>query len=391
MNILTMNAGSSSLKFKIFSLRSNFKTSLLLSGEITNITSAKQALTINNIVDNTKIQETLQLKDNVYKSAVEYLIAHSSFTVYSLNVVINRVVHGGDEYKDILLLHPRTINELAKFNPLAPLHQPFNLLIASNLLKCYPKLKHYAAFDTAFHQTMPKINRAYAIPWKYFTDGVKRYGFHGLSYQYISQILPNLVESKLARGRFIIAHLGGGSSICGIKNGKSVATTMGFSAAEGLPMATRCGELDPAIPLYLEDKYKLTEAAINDLFYHQSGLFGLSNQISGDMQTLLASKDAQAKFAVEFFTLAVASYISKIATQLGGVKGIIFTGGIGENSPIIREMIVKHLDWLGIAINKKANKGNKLKFHKKDCKVKLMVVVSNEEQAMINQFIERNK
>jgi len=391
MNILTINAGSSSLKFKIFRYQIKGTATVLLQGQIANINQTKSELTLKNMLGGTVISQELTLGTNPYQAAIEYLSKHPSFIKYNLGIVINRVVHGGDEYKDILLLHARTLVALSKYNELAPLHQPYNLLIAKHFMELYPKLKHYACFDTAFHQTMLPINRVYALPTKYAEAGIKRYGFHGLSYQYISSRLPSLVEHKLAKGCWIIAHLGSGSSICGIKNGKSVVTTMGFSVAEGLPMTTRCGELDPAIPMYLASKYKLSEAQLNDILYYQSGLLGLSNNISGDMLTLLKSDEAAAKFAIKFYCLHVASYITKLATALGGMHGIIFTGGIGENSSEVRALVVDYLEWLNISLSKKANKANKLRINKKECTVKVLVVPTNEELAMVNQFFERDK
>jgi acetate kinase len=390
MNILIINAGSSSIKFKIFRCHKG-KATLLVQGQVSNVKQNPALLTIKNVLDGSNVKEELVLQSNVYESAVEYLTRHSSFVKYSLDVIINRVVHGGDEYKDIVLLHEKTIAALSKFSELAPLQQPYNLLIAKYFMQLYPKLKHYACFDTGFHHTIPLINRVYAIPWQYTEGGIKRYGFHGLSYQYISSRLSAMVEHKIAKGRWVIAHLGSGSSLCGIKNGKSVVTSMGFSVLEGVPMASRCGDLDPAIPMYLANKYKLAPDEISDVLYHKSGLLGLSNNISNDMAVLVSSKEPVAKFAVEFFCLQVALYITKFATALGGIDGIVFTGGVGENSAPVRSLIIGWLGWLNISISKKANNAHKLKIHKKDCLVKILVVPTNEELAMVDQFLERNK
>lgn len=393
MNVLTVNAGSSSIKFKIFRNLPKYKVTVLLEAQISNIHGNKAVLAIKNGLNNSAmITQTLKLDvSDGYGSAIRQICQNPIFIQYEINTIINRVVHGGDEYKDIVLLHAKTLKALSKFNDLAPLHQPFNLQIAEYFMQMYPKIKHYACFDTAFHQTMPLINRVYAIPWQYEAAGVKRYGFHGLSYEYISNRLPALVDNKIAKNRWVIAHLGGGSSICGIKNAKSVATSMGFSAIDGVPMATRCGELDPAIPGYLADKYKLTDAELNDILYNKSGLLGLSNNISGNMEELIKSRDPQAKFAVEYYALQVASFISKIATLLGGLDGVIFTGGIGENSPQLRSQVIARLKWLGMDLSKKANNNNKLKIHKKDSLIKILVVPTNEELAMVNQLLERNQ
>lgn len=389
MNILTVNAGSSSIKFKIFRYLNKSRVSLLLQGQISQIKENPARLIIKNIVSDevTKCELTLDAS-NVYLNAIQQLCLNPKFTQYTIDCVINRVVHGGNEYKDIVLLHHKTFEALSKYNELAPFHQPFNLLIAAHFLELYPKIKHYACFDTGFHQTMPMLNRAYAIPWKYTQDGVKRYGFHGLSYSYIADRLDSLVESKNAKGRWIIAHLGSGSSLCGIKNGKSVATTCGFSVLDGLAMSTRTGELDPAIPQYLKSKYQLSGEELTNILYEESGLLGLSGGVSSNIQDLSISSDKQAVFAVEFYALQVASHITKLATMLGGLQGIIFTGGIGENNSIVRSLVLEHLEWLGVSLNKKANNRNKLKISKKECQIKVLVVPTNEEMAMVNLLLE---
>lgn len=389
MNILTINAGSSSIKFKIFALGKNSKLNVLLSGQITELGSKSPTLNMYNLIKNVSIKEELKLGRNYYADAIRYLFAHKKFNQFNPNIVINRVVHGGSDYKGITLLHQKTLIHLSMYNQLAPLHQPYNLLIAEFLMQSIPKAKHYACFDTAFHQTMPLINKVYAIPWQYTESGVRRYGFHGLSYQYLASRLDAVIDYKLARQRWVMAHLGSGSSVCALKNKKSVATSMGFSVAEGLPMATRCGELDPQIPTYLIHKFKLTESQVNDILYHKSGLLGLSNGFSSDMKTLSLSSDKQARFAVEFYCLQVASYIAKLATINGGIDGLIFSGGIGENSALIRDKIVDSLAWMGLALSKKANNSNKIKIHKKISKIPILVLPTDEEQSMVNEFLLR--
>lgn len=390
MNILTINAGSSSIKFKIFVIGKNSKLNLLLSGQIIDLLTKSPQLIMHNLIKNISLKEDLKLGSDPYAEAIKYLFAHKKFNQFNINIVINRVVHGGSEYKGITLLHPKALSHLALYNELAPLHQPYNLLIADFLMQRMPKSKHYACFDTAFHQTMPLINRVYAIPWQYTESGVKRYGFHGLSYQYLSSRLDAVIDNKLARQKWVMAHLGSGSSVCAIKNKKSVVTSMGFSVAEGIPMATRCGELDPQIPTYLMSKFKLTEIEVNDILYHKSGMLGLSNGLSSDMKTLSLSTDKQAKFAVEFYCLQVASYITKLATINGGMDGLVFSGGIGENSALIRAKIVENLAWLGLAISKKANSGNKIKIHKKNSKMPILIIPTDEELSMVNEFLLRS-
>ncbi len=386
-NILIINAGSSSIKFKLFSCDDCRNVLLQLEGQISEIYSNKADLKIKVEGDNNTVREEMNLTGDVYKSAIAYLVNHPIFKIYAIDVVINRVVHGGDQYRDILLLDDVAIEDLKRFTELAPLHQPINLMIAKIFMEMYAKIEHYACFDTAFHQSIPMINRLYALPWRFIKDGVKRYGFHGLSYQYIGDKLPRLVDASLVDKKWVVAHLGSGSSLCALEYRKSVATTMGFSVVEGVPMATRCGELDPAVIFFLQQKYGYTMDEISNILFKQSGLLGLSNDLSCSMKELELSTDDQAKIAVEFFCIQVASFITKLATLAGGIDGIIFTGGIGENSAGIRMLICNHLSWIGLKIDNDDNMAKKLVISKDDSKIKVLVVDANEEMAMVNQYM----
>lgn len=372
MQILTVNLGSSSVKLKLFAL------------------ACKKKYEINEISQVFSDTLKLECSSDLYNSAVDQIFKNCYFKNYEVDVVIHRVVHGGDIYKAITPLTIERLEQLSCFNQFAPLHQPNNLALAKYFIQFYSELHknitHYACFDTSFHQEQPYANRIYALPKKYTIDGIKRYGFHGLSYQYISTHLPNIMDKTCARGRWVIAHLGAGSSICGIKNGKSIVTTMGFSAVDGLSMATRCGELDPIIPGYIGFHYNLSQSQVDDILYHKSGLLALSGDISGDIQVLLKSNNPQALFAVDFFCMQCASYIAKLATVIGGMDGIIFTGGVGEHSSYVRACIISNLKWLKISLNSIANKANKLEIQRKDSSAKVLVVPTNEELAMIDQF-----
>lgn len=387
MNILTINAGSSSIKFKFYRYHNKNKITLLMSGQVSQIKTAYAILSIDQQSPE-KSQKFDLLPSNPYLSAIDQLRQSPKFNSFSIDCVINRVAHGGDDYKDIILLHAKTISALGGFAVFAPLDQEYNLLIAQYFIDMYPNIKHYACFDTGFHQTASLVNKIYALPVDKAYDSIKSYGFHGLSHSYVAWRLSSLVDDKLARGRWIIAHLGSSSSLCGIKNGKCVVTSKGITSASGLPTPNYSGELDPALIGYLKGKYNLDDKKLNQLLYEESGLYGLSGGISGDMSILVANKDPQAKFAVEVYTSAVASSITKFATLLGGMQGIVFTGGIGENSPELRTMILEHLEWLDISVNKKANNGNKVKICKKNSPIKVLIVPTNEEFAMVNQFIE---
>jgi acetate kinase len=388
MNILTLNVGSSSIKFKIFACQK--RPIVILSGQITGIYSATAKLVIQNLLKNTEIQENLSnLGENYYEAAINYLLQHKKFNQFHPHVVINHVVYGGSDYTGITLLHKKTLESLGRYNDIAPLHQPFSLLVADILMRVMPKAKHYASFDTVFHRTIPQINSTYAIPWEYTELGLTKCGVHGLSYKYLVSRLDSVVDNKIARQKWVMAHLGVSSSICVLKNKKSVAVSSGSSMAGGVFGSTSCGDIDHYVPHYLMNKFKLSASKVNDILCFQSGLLGLSNQISGDVGALLLSHDKHAKFAIDFYALQIASQIAKLATFNGGIDGIIFTGGVGENSPIIRLKILEHLEWLAVSFSKKANNQNKIKIHKKCSKVLVLVIKSDEEQAMVDEFIER--
>jgi acetate kinase len=381
MRVLTVNAGSSSLKFKIFDLVT--EATVLLSGEISNLNDTAPSIFKLYDTNQTKIQhEEVKIDTTPYDEALTLLLNCPEFKKIKLSHIINRIVHGG-EYTDIVKLDDSILDGLSRFNDVVPLHQPYNILIASKLLNLYPSLAHYACFDTSFHHTIPLINRIYALPWRYTTEhGIRKYGFHGLSYSYINSQLENAVGAKRSKDKWIIAHLGSGSSICAIANNKSVATTMGFSSLDGLPMMTRCGELDPQLPLYLKLKFDLSIDEVLRILNKESGLYGIC-QIK-DMQEMLKSTDTNAILAVDFFCKQVAAYIAKLGVHLDGLNGIVFTGGIGENSPIIREKICNHLKWLGVELDNKVNHEQLSLISKKDSKVTVLTIKTNEELAMVS-------
>ncbi len=257
----------------------------------------------------------------------------------------HRVVHGGDKFIQPALLTPEVIKELEKFIPLAPLHQPAALNLIAEVSKLYPHTAKIACFDTAFHHTMPELERRLPLPRSYYEAGIKRYGFHGLSYEYIASVLPEYAGDK-AYGRVIVAHLGGGSSACAMKNLTSVASTMGFSTIDGLMMSTRCGALDAGVILYLLEQKNMSVAEVSNLLYKNSGLLGVSG-ISADMRELLASSDRQAQEAIELYCYLAAKQIAGLLPAIGGIDSLVFTGGIGEHAEVIRRKILKHLTWLG--------------------------------------------
>ncbi len=257
----------------------------------------------------------------------------------------HRVVHGGDKFTQPTIITPEILRELEKFIPLAPLHQPAALKLITEVATLYPNIPQIACFDTAFHHTMPEIEKRFAVPTNYYADGIKRYGFHGLSYEYIASALPEHLGEK-ATGRVIVAHLGNGSSMCAIKNGKSVASTMGFSTLDGLMMGTRCGALDAGVILHLLQHRKMSVDEVTKLLYKNSGLLGVSG-ISADMRELLASDKKEAHEAVDLYCYLAAKQFSSLLPAIGGIDALVFTGGIGEHAEPIRQKILSHLKWLG--------------------------------------------
>ena len=265
----------------------------------------------------------------------------------------HRVVHGGPGHDRSERVSAALLDELDTLSPLAPLHQPHNLAPIRAALEMAPGLPQVACFDTAYHRTMPAVAQAFAIPFALAGKGVRRYGFHGLSSEYLATVLP-AVAPAIADGRVVVAHLGNGASLCAMQAGRSVATTMGFSALDGLPMGTRCGELDPAVVLHLLRQEGMSVAAVEDMLYRRSGLLGLSG-ISSDFRDLLASPEPRARFAIEVFVYRVARGIGSLAAALGGLDGLVFTAGVGENAAPIRAAICEACAWLGVELDPAAN------------------------------------
>jgi acetate kinase len=289
----------------------------------------------------------------------------------------HRVVHGGTRYSAPVRINRAVLAELEAFVPLAPLHQPFNLAPIRSLLESRPGLAQVACFDTAFHRTQPMLAELFALPRRFYDEGVRRYGFHGLSYEYIAQQLPS-VAPEIAAQRVVAAHLGSGVSMCAMQGGRSVATTMGFTALDGLPMGTRCGELDPGVVIYLARERGMSADQIESLLYTQSGLLGLSG-ISNDMRELLASDTADARLAVDYFVYRVARSLGALAGAMGGLDALVFTAGIGENSPEIRARVCWRLGWLGMDFDPEANVAGAARITRPGSRVSAWVVPTNEE------------
>jgi acetate kinase len=270
---------------------------------------------------------------------------------------------------------------LDRLIPLAPLHEHHNVALIRAIAAIRPDLPQIACFDTAFHHGMPYLATRFALPREYEEAGVRRYGFHGLSYEYIAQRLRDAAP-ELAAGRVIVAHLGNGASLCAMRQGRSIDTTMGFTPLDGLVMGTRCGAIDPGVILYLLQQRGLTPGQVEDLLYHRSGLLGVSGGIGSDMRALLASADPHAREAIELFVFRIAREIGALTAMLGGLDGMVFTGGIGERAPAIRAMVGERLGWLGAEIDDDANDGNAAVISTPRSRIQLRVIPTDEE-AMI--------
>jgi acetate kinase len=293
----------------------------------------------------------------------------------------HRVVHGGPDYDRPVLIDHSVVSRLDRYSSLAPLHQPHNLAPIRTLLTNFPSLPQVACFDTAFHRDHAEVADRYAIPRQLYDEGVRRYGFHGLSYEYIAKTLPKIAP-QISSGRVIVAHLGSGASMCALRGGHSVESTMGFTALDGLPMGTRPGQIDPGVILYLLSVKGMSPSAVQDFLYRDCGLKGLSG-VSNDMRELQASDDPNASFAVEYFVYRAALNAGMLAAALQGIDGFVFTAGIGENSESIRARIAERLGWLGIGLDPAENARNALRISRPDTTP--VYVVPTDEELMIAQ------
>jgi acetate kinase len=345
-----INAGSSSLKFSFYEGEKR-----LLTGQVDGIGVHPKASASG--ADGEAI-EPPELGGKLATVPSELLPAIIPWARERLNhrqlaALGHRVVHGGMRYSRPARVTPELLTELEALVPLAPLHEPHNLAPIKMALKLNHDLPQVACFDTAFHRTAPEVEQAFALPYSFYEEGVRRYGFHGLSYEYIASVLPQRAP-EIANGRVVVAHLGNGCSACALRNGVSVATTMGFTALDGLPMGTRCGELDAGVVLHLIQQKGMDATALVDLLYRRSGVLGLSG-ISSDFRELLASSEQRAQFAVEVFCYRVARHIASLAAALGGLNGVVFTAGVGENAAPVRAAICRACAWLGLELDEVAN------------------------------------
>ncbi|MEE4189327.1 MAG: acetate/propionate family kinase [Roseobacter sp.] len=369
--IFTLNTGSSSVKFSIYDIKP--EPELLLEGQVENMGAAAHLV----IRGTPRIERNLGPVDHAGALSAILDAASSVLGRSSVTGVGHRIVHGGTDFNAPVRLDDRVLARLEELSPLAPLHQPHNLEMARAAKRQFPEAVQVGCFDTAFHHGHPWVNDTFALPRKFYDEGVRRYGFHGLSYDYITDTLarerPNLRKSKL-----VVAHLGNGASMCAIRDGRSVGSTMGFSALDGLPMGTRCGQLDPGVILYLLD-HGYTADDIARILFKESGLKGLSG-LTHDMRRLLASDAPEARQAVDYYVFRIRRELGAMAAILGGVDALVFCGGIGENAAEIRARVLDGMEFLGLALNAEANAANATEISTGPTEV--LVIPTNEERVI---------
>lgn len=351
--ILVLNAGSSSLKFTLYQVGTGDALAKRLSGNAEELTGAARFAARD--AEGALADEHVWDEPPGHAGAIAYLLDWLNDRMEGARLVAvgHRVVHGGLDYAAPIRVNATILARLRGLIPLAPLHQPHNLLPIAQMLETRPDLPQVACFDTAFHRTAPEIAQAFALPAEITERGVRRYGFHGLSYEYIASTLPG-IDPAAAAGRTIVLHLGNGASMCAMLGGKSQASTMGFTALDGLPMGTRCGAIDPGVVIYLDQALGMSMTEVEDLLYKRSGLLGVSG-VSSDMREILASDAPRARFALDLYAYRIGRELGSLAAALGGLDAVVFTAGIGENAPDVRAAAARHGAWLGIDLDPEAN------------------------------------
>ena len=377
--ILVVNAGSSSVKFQVFAVDADGRLQRQLKGQMDGIGS-RPRLRATGAKGDTLADRAYPIEAVADVSAG--LMVAGAWLRDELRItpmaVGHRVVHGGPDYDRPVLVDHGLVARLERYVALAPLHQPYNLAPIKSLLANLPALPQVACFDTAFHRGHDGVADQYAIPRQLYDEGVRRYGFHGLSYEYIARTLPK-VAPDIAAGRVIVAHLGSGASMCALKSGRSVESTMGFTALDGLPMGTRPGQIDPGVVLYLLSEKRMEPGKVQDFLYRDCGLKGLSG-VSNDMRELLESRDPRAAFAIDYFTYRVGLCAGMLAAALQGLDAFVFTAGIGENSDVIRSRVAARLAWLGVSLDVAENAKRSLKISQSGSRIPVYVVPTDEER-----------
>ncbi|MCU0928584.1 MAG: acetate/propionate family kinase [Burkholderiaceae bacterium] len=377
--VLVLNAGSSSLKFEVFGIDGG-EPSSILGGKVEELTTAAVF----------EAKDAAGRRIGSHRWPADAPPGHDGAIAWlsrwlaeqlpgkTLRAVGHRVVHGGTKYHAPVRVDAGVLADLERLVPLAPLHQPHNLSGIRAVAAQRPDLPQVACFDTAFHTTQHELAQMFALPHRFGEAGVRRYGFHGLSYEYIASVLPTL-DARAAAGRTVVAHLGNGASLCAMAGGRSVASTMGFTALEGLPMGTRCGQIDPGVLIYLMDEHGMDARAIERLLYKESGLLGVSGRSSDMRELLAAGDDARCRLAVDLFCYRAAREIGSLAAALGGLDAIVFTAGIGEHAAPVRERILCRCAWLGVELDEAANAAGGALVTTAGSRVAAWVVPTDEE------------
>ncbi len=394
--LLTLNAGSSSLKFAVFTLGSGSRENddwrdlrLFLSGQIAGINAAATPVFKARLASGASLPAPDLSRVGIcdHASAIQWALTWLTQQLHGLRLigVGHRVVHGGPHYTRPALLTTEVLAGLTRLVPLAPHHQPHNLAAIHAVASSAAYLPQVACFDTAFHATQPALARRLPIPEQFAQQGLERYGFHGLSYEYIASVLPEYHAGQMPT-RTIVAHLGNGASVCALQNGQSIATSMGFSTLDGLLMGTRSGSIDPGVILHWL-RSGMTEAELTQLLYNQCGLLGVSG-LSADMQVLLASPDPRASLAVELFCYTLVRSIGSHLAALEGLDTLVFTGGIGEHAAYIRQAVCTRLHWLGITLDEAANAQNAPLISGSNSRIRVQVIPTNEERVIACHTLE---
>jgi len=379
--ILTINAGSSSIKFALFPLAHPISPQAEVCGQIDGIGTNATKLVAHDRAGERIANQAIAGDAVSHSAALDAMLQWflATYTGWQIVAVGHRVVHGGERYSKPIIVDTTVLGHLESFIPLAPLHEPHNVAGIKALQALLPEVPQIACFDTAFHRSQPDVAQLFGLPRALTAEGIKRYGFHGLSYEYIARALPQ--HSHRANGRVVVAHLGNGASMAAMVNRKCVATTLGFSTIDGLMMGTRCGNLDPGLILHLMETKGFTVKDMTRILYKESGLLGVSG-ISQDMRTLLASSKPEAHEAVELFCYRIARELGSLAAAAGGLDALVFTGGIGEHAAEVRRRVCLQSEWLGIRVNPEANARHDIVISAGNSSVDVLVVPTNEEWMM---------
>lgn len=384
-HILTLNAGSSSIKFALFDAHSLVER---ISGQIEGL-GAEPRLKAR-FASRDEIDTPLD-PDRIadHASALAAILSMIEDTLLEVDVIAvgHRIVHGGPDYDAPIVLNEDRIADLQKLVPLAPLHQPHNLSGVRAAQAAFPGAVQVACFDTSFHRAHPWVDDTYALPVSYYDEGVRRYGFHGLSYEYVTEALGEISPAHAA-GRVVVTHLGNGASMCAIQGGQSVGSTMGFTALDGLPMGTRCGQLDPGVVLYLMTEKGLSAAEIEDLLYRRSGLKGLSG-LSQDMRQLEAAGTREAQAAIDYFVYRTRRELGAMMAILSGLDALVFCGGIGENAWRVRERICREFAWVGLELDETRNRNGKTIISSDRSRVRVFIIKTDEELIIARHTADR--